>query len=213
MLDHAFAVFANLTTTNDLELLKDLLFKVAECSQSNFEPHKRANIKTYKNHEQYEQSSIFVEKHLLHSGDLQYEDWYGTVSTTILLLSNDNTAYLFERVYDHTQTREPSLRDLEIGNLLLTFDNQALKDARCLHQIIRDSNHVNNVFPQQQRDLNDRGYEWIGPATTTSSSSESSNGSELAQRQLALDRHNDIKHWCDIDISHQKKKNLNEKEH
>ena len=123
MLDHAFAVFSHVTTTNDFDLLKDLLFKVAECNKSFIEPIKRARIHTYKNHEQYEHSSIFVEKHLLHSGDQKYEDLYGTVSTTLLLLSKDNTAYLFERVYDHSQAREPSLRDFEVANLLLTFDN------------------------------------------------------------------------------------------
>ena len=74
MLDNAFAVFTHVTTTNDFDLLTDLLFKVAECNKSFIEPLKRAHILTYKDHEQYEHSSIFVEKHLLHSGDQRYED-------------------------------------------------------------------------------------------------------------------------------------------
>jgi hypothetical protein len=189
MLDNAFAVFTHVTTTNDYDLLKDLLFKVAECNKSFIEPLKRAHILTYKDHEQYEHSSIFVEKHLLHSGDQRYEDLYGTVSTTLLLLSKDNTAYFYERVYDHSHAREPSLRDFEVANLLLTFDNQALKDARCLHQAMRDGSHARNaVFPQQHnRVLTNHGYESMSSISSNSSGS-GSNGSDLGRRQQTIDR-------------------------
>ena len=56
-----------------------------------------------------------MEKHLLHSGDLQYEDLYGTVSATLLLMTNDKTAFMFERIYNHNHEREPNQRDRDIA--------------------------------------------------------------------------------------------------
>ncbi len=50
-LDHAFAIYEHLTHTNDINLLKDLLFKVAECKKSYIDPDQRAHIKTYNDHE------------------------------------------------------------------------------------------------------------------------------------------------------------------
>jgi hypothetical protein len=83
-------------------MLKNLLFKVAECRKSQFEPAKWAHVNSYRNQEKFEHSSIFVEKHILHSGDAKYEDWYGTVSSTLLLQTDRNLVYLFERIYDHS---------------------------------------------------------------------------------------------------------------
>lgn len=85
LVQHAFDVFEHVTETNDINLLKNLLFKIAECKKSQYEPSKWAHIDSYRMHEKFEHSSIFVQKHLLHSGDHQYEDWYGTVSTTLIL--------------------------------------------------------------------------------------------------------------------------------
>jgi hypothetical protein len=111
LIDHTFAVFEHITKTNDIDLLKDLLFKVAECNKPYYEKAKRAHITSYSNHEQFEHSSIFVEKHLLHAGDAKYEDIYGTVSATLLLKTKTNVAYLFERIYDHSRVRTPSIRE------------------------------------------------------------------------------------------------------
>jgi hypothetical protein len=78
---------------------------VAECKKSQYEPAKWALVNTYRNHEKFEHSSIFVEKHLLHSGDSRYEDWYGTVSSTLLIQTERNHVYFFERLYDHERER------------------------------------------------------------------------------------------------------------
>ncbi len=90
-----------MTRTHDLDLLKNLLFKVAECNKSYHEDTKKVSY--YRDHEQYEHSSIFVDKHVFHSGDLKYEDLYGTLSTTLLLFTNTNICYMFERIYDHSK--------------------------------------------------------------------------------------------------------------
>lgn len=127
--EHAFDVYQYVTQTKDLFLLKNLLFKVAECNRSHWvsRNHEAGKIWHYRNHENYEHSSIFVEKHLLHSGDSQREDFYGTVSSTLFLLTDTNMLYAFERIYDHTQQRTTST-DQEHTQLLLNFDHAKLLD-------------------------------------------------------------------------------------
>ena len=88
LVEHAFAVYEHVAGTRDIDLLKNLLFKVAECSKSHSHPDKWARIASYRNHERYEHSSIFLEKHLLHSGDHRLEGVFATVSSTLLLLTD-----------------------------------------------------------------------------------------------------------------------------
>ena len=54
----------------------------------------------YRAHEAFEHGSLFVDKHLLR------EQWYATVSSTLLLVTDSGRVYVFERVYDHSRTRE-----------------------------------------------------------------------------------------------------------
>ena len=111
-------------------MLKNLLFKVAECKHAQYDPSKWAHVHCYRNHEKFEHSSIFVEKHLLYSGDTQYEDWYGTVSSTLLIQTENNFVYLFERVYDHARVREERSEDEESVSLLLDYENPELRRIR-----------------------------------------------------------------------------------
>ena len=106
LVEHSFSVFEKVVGTNDICLLKDLLFKAAECNRPHTSPSKWARVGKYRNHEKYEHSSIFLDRHMLHSGDPKREDFYATVSSTLLLLTEDNTMYLFERVYDHDSLRD-----------------------------------------------------------------------------------------------------------
>ena len=141
-------MFKILVPSNDLEILKNLLFKVAECNTAHLQPEKWAQVTCYRNHEKFEQSSIFLEPHLLHSGNAKFEDVYATVTSTLLLLSDKDVIYMFERAYNHDKVREPSEDEERAENLLLDFDNIALKGNDCIykkahaeHPIIIDSHH------------------------------------------------------------------------
>ena len=134
--DQAFSVFKHITRTNDIGTLKDLLFKVAECSKTNFEDSKRAHVTSYREQEQFEHSSIFVNKHLLHSGDAKYEDYYGTLSSTLLMFTDTNVFYMFERIYDHSRMRSQAqlYEDERLLEYFLALKNPRLRTMQCTHE-------------------------------------------------------------------------------
>lgn len=124
--EYAFSVYDNSVSTNDLNLLKNLLFKVAECSKSHIQEEKWAKVESYRNHERYEHSSIFLEKHLLHSGDIHYEDIYATITSSLLIQTENNTVHYYERIYDHNHLRERNEDEELAEKLLLDFEHSHL---------------------------------------------------------------------------------------
>lgn len=135
LVEHAFSVFRYVAQTNDIFLLKNLLFKAAECNRSHWDHESgTGRIKEYRNHENYEHSSIFLEKHMLHSGDVKREDLYATVSTTLVIQTDDHKLYYFERIYDHDKVREWSEEEHSISHLILNFNHERLIEQYCSHQ-------------------------------------------------------------------------------
>ena len=50
------------------------------------------------------------------------EDWYATVSSTLLILTDTNRLHLFERIYDHSHLRPFQLEEDKMAeDLLLDF--------------------------------------------------------------------------------------------
>lgn len=68
-----------------------------------------------------------MDKHLLHSGDPHFEDYYATVCSTLLLLTERNTVYLFERVYDHNHLRPINEEEKLAEDLILDFHNYDIR--------------------------------------------------------------------------------------
>ena len=82
-----------------------MLFKVAECTYKSKEPINWAQIDLYTEEEKLENSSIFLTNHKEHLADGSLTD-FATVSSTVVLIDNDNTIHFYERVYDHSHERE-----------------------------------------------------------------------------------------------------------
>lgn len=85
----------------DLIHLKELLFAVAECNRA----WDWAQVPGYRAHEAFEHGSLFVDKHLL------WDQWYATVSSTLLLVTDSGRVYVFERVYDHTREKDVGMEE------------------------------------------------------------------------------------------------------
>jgi hypothetical protein len=71
---------------------------------------------------------------MMHSGDNNLEDWYATISSTLLLLTEKDTLYMFERLYDHTNEDRPLVEDDEVAKLLLDFSyRNPVEENTCTH--------------------------------------------------------------------------------
>lgn len=95
-------VLAN-THLNDIVQLKDLLFKVAECKTKTKvnPPPQFWNGNEVRSPENVEfESSIFVDAHQDIQGPGFEIALIGTVSSTLLMIDQDNTIHYYERVYD-----------------------------------------------------------------------------------------------------------------
>jgi hypothetical protein len=56
--------------------------------------------------DKFEHSSIFLEKHLFSASYLESDiEWAATVSSTLMLETEDKLLYMFERIYDHSSSR------------------------------------------------------------------------------------------------------------
>ena len=61
--------------------------------------------------ERRENSSIFLNAHDCHLGDDHYQK-HATVSSTVIIITDDNKLYFWERLYKHEESRRP-LSDLD----------------------------------------------------------------------------------------------------
>ena len=87
--------------------LKDMLFKIAECHKIPINQKDWVAIDQYNEEEKYWNSSIFLEEHLerLASDELSK---FATVSSTILMVTENDQAFMYERVYKHGSMRKKS---------------------------------------------------------------------------------------------------------
>ena len=107
----------------NIEHLKDCMFKVMECTWKPSEKEKWPQVSTYSDEEKYENASLFCDKHYegISNGG---RGIFATVSSTCLIVTEENELFFYERIYDHISegvVRERTETDKEIENLLCSF--------------------------------------------------------------------------------------------
>ncbi|TNV77058.1 hypothetical protein FGO68_gene17582 [Halteria grandinella] len=85
---------------SNIDALKEQMFKIAECTFKPSDPKLWPPVITYTEDEKYRNSCIFQEKHEEHLADGSF-DTFGTVSSSLIIVTQAGDLHYYERVYDH----------------------------------------------------------------------------------------------------------------
>ena len=92
--------------------LKDMLFKVAECTYQPEDPSEWPPVDGYSLEERKHNSSIHLPVHEERLADGS-KGLFATISSTVVILTDDNELMFWERVYKHDVIRKITPLDLE----------------------------------------------------------------------------------------------------
>ena len=120
LLDQAFLMAEKEGIESDIcpvQYLKSLMFKVAANTYKPVDPDEWHNIEDTSEEERKNNSSIFLDVHLGEtSSGLTH---FATVSSTVIILTDDNKMYFWERIYTHS-VKEPLIREVSASEVDLS---------------------------------------------------------------------------------------------
>jgi hypothetical protein len=102
-----------------IEYLKTLMFKVAENNFKPSDPNDWPPVDGMNDKERKNNSSIFLDAHESETGEGGSSEvsLHATVSSTLIILTENNEMYFWERIYHHSE--KPGIKIREVSSLEL----------------------------------------------------------------------------------------------